>query len=62
MLREMSDWERQILYDITNIWNLKNKTNNDYNKKRIGWENKLVVTSEEQERGKIQDLKEQTTM
>ena len=35
MLREMSDGERQILYDITHIWNLKNKTNNDYNKKRI---------------------------
>ena len=27
MLSEMSDRERQILYDITYMWNLKNKTN-----------------------------------
>ena len=27
MLREMSDRERQILYDINYIWNLKNNTN-----------------------------------
>ena len=28
-----SDRERQILYDVTYIWNLKNKMN-EYNKKR----------------------------
>ena len=28
-----SDSERQILYDITYSWNLKNKTNHEYNKK-----------------------------
>ena len=27
MLSEMSDRERQILYDITYMWNLKNTTN-----------------------------------
>ena len=27
MLSEMSDRERQILYDTTYMWNLKNKTN-----------------------------------
>ncbi len=26
MLSEMSDIEKQILYDITYVWNLKNKT------------------------------------
>ena len=29
-----SDRERQILYDIIYMWNLKNKTNYEYNKKR----------------------------
>ena len=28
MLSEMSDRERQILYDITYMWNLKNNANN----------------------------------
>ena len=27
MLSEMSNIEKQILYDITYVWNLKNKTN-----------------------------------
>ena len=27
MLSEMSDIERQILYDITYVWNLKHETN-----------------------------------
>ena len=27
ILNEMSDKERQILYDITYMWNLKNNTN-----------------------------------
>ena len=31
MLSEMSDRERQILYFITYVWNLKNKVN-EYNK------------------------------
>ena len=44
-----SDTERQILYDITDMWNLKNTTS-EYNKKRsrlTDIENKLVVTSGE---------------
>ena len=48
MLSEMSDRERQILYIITYMWNLKNKTNK-YIKQNInrlpGIENKLVVTA-----------------
>ena len=39
-----SDWERKILYDITYMWNLKNKTDK-CNKTDI--ENKLMDTSGE---------------
>ena len=48
MLNEMSDKERQILYDITYIWSItKTKQTNEYNKTETDlWiENKLVVTS-----------------
>ena len=42
--------ERQILYNITYIWNLKNKTNaNSKTETDRDTENKLVVTSEEKE-------------
>ena len=43
--------EIQILYDITYLWNLKNKTS-EYDKKRgrlTDIENKLMVTSGEKE-------------
>ena len=33
VLSEMSDRERQILYDITYMWNIKNATNTECNKK-----------------------------
>ena len=45
------DREIQILYDITYLWNLKNKTS-EYDKKRgrlTDIENKLMVTSGEKE-------------
>ena len=48
-----SDRERQILYNVTYIWNLKKPTANEQNKKRsrfIDTENKLVVISGERER------------
>ena len=47
----MSERERQIPYDITYMWNLKNKTNEQtlLNRNRIkDTENKLVVA-----RGKV---------
>ena len=34
MLSEMSDRERQILYDFTCMWNLKNKTNEQTKQKQ----------------------------
>ena len=42
-----SDRERQILYEIIYMWNLKNKTTSEYSKKNrfTDIENKLVVTS-----------------
>ena len=32
------DRERQILYDITYMWNLKIQWKHEYNKKEAGWE------------------------
>ena len=57
MLSEMSYRESQILYDITYMLNLKNKTNKciEQNRNRFtDTENKLVVTNGEREgrRGK----------
>ena len=52
MLNEMSDWERQTLYDIIYMWNTKKKkTNSEYSKKEADTdiENKLVVSSGERE-------------
>ena len=54
---KLNETERQILYVIGYMWNLKNKTN-VYNKKEsrlTDTENKLVVTSGEREvrRGNI---------
>ena len=45
-LSAMSDTERQILYDITYMWNLKIRQTSEYNKKETDSEieNKLVVT------------------
>ena len=43
-----SDRERQILYDITYVWNLKMQQTSEYNKKRsrlTAIENELVATS-----------------
>ena len=53
MLNEMSDWERQILYDIIYMWNIKKK-NSEHSKKEADTdiENKLVVSSGERERFK----------
>ena len=48
--------ERQILYDVTYMWNLKTKHTNECNKKETDStdaENKLVVTSSEWGEGKI---------
>ena len=51
--------QRQILYDSTYTWNLKNKTSylvilTQYNKKEKDShiKNKLVVTNEEREKGR----------
>ena len=46
MLSEISQTERQILYDFTYMWNLKKKTNE--NTKLRDTKNKLVVV-----RGKV---------
>ena len=46
--------ERQILYDITYMWNLKNNTNGStYKIERLtDMENKLIVTKGEREGGR----------
>ena len=47
-----SDRERQILYDITYMWNLKLKQTSEFNKKRKGpidTKNKIVVINGERE-------------
>ena len=52
MLSEMSDRGKQILYVITSIWNIKNKTTKyrQQNRKRFtNVENKLVVNNGERE-------------
>ena len=43
--------EREILYDVTYMWNLKIQLTSYYNKKEANSviENKLVVTSKERE-------------
>ena len=49
------DRERQILYDLTCMWNLKHKQISEYNKKEARLtdiENKLVVIRVERGRGK----------
>ena len=43
--------ERQIFYDITYVWNLKIQQINEYKKRNRFIEDKLVVTSEDGERG-----------
>ena len=47
MLSEMSDVKRQILYDITYIWNLKNNTNelSMQNRNRL-WKTNTVTKGE----------------
>ena len=54
--RNKSDRERQILYDITYMWTLKNTTNINKtitNRSRLtDMENKLVVASGEREKGR----------
>ena len=57
MLSEISQTEkRQIVYDITYIWNLKNKTNQFVFKEKrnrfTDFENKLVVASVEMKVGR----------
>ena len=51
MLSEVSPTERQMLYDITDMWYLKNLQTSEYNKKEADSdiENKVVVTSREKE-------------
>ena len=51
MLSEVSPTERQMLYDITDTWYLKNLQTSEYNKKEADSdiENKVVVTSREKE-------------
>ena len=52
MLSERSDRGKQILYVITSIWNIKNKTTKyrQQNRKRFtNVENKLVVNNGERE-------------
>ena len=51
MLSEISQTERQILYDITDMWYLKNLQTSEYNKKEADSdiETKVVVTSGEKE-------------
>ena len=45
--------QKDILYDITHIWNLKNNTNECICKNRLtDIKNKLVVTKGEREGGK----------
>ena len=44
--------ERQILYGITNIWNLKNKYIEKSRSRFIDTENKLVITSGKRDREK----------
>ena len=47
-----SDRGRQILYDITYMWNLKLKQTSEFNKKRKGpidTKNKIVVINGERE-------------
>ena len=60
MPSEISQTERQILYDITYTWNLKNKTNCRIYQKRnrlTDMENELLVTSWEREgrKGNIEE-------
>jgi len=57
MLSAMSDTERQILYDITYMWNLKIRQTSEYNKKETDSEiaNKLVVTKWGEGSGEGQD-------
>ena len=54
MLSEITHRERQILYNITHIWNLKKHKKTKYNKTETDTdiENKLVVTSVEKEGGR----------
>ena len=49
-----SAMEREILYDVTYMWNLKIQLTSYYNKKEANSviENKLVVTSKEREVGR----------
>ena len=49
----MSHKERETLYDITYMWNLKNNVNKYIAKRKWThrYENKLVVTSGEREGG-----------
>ena len=51
MLSEVSPTERQMLYDITDMWYLKNLQTSEYNKTEADSdiENKVVVTSREKE-------------
>ena len=49
MLSEMSGRERQIMYDFTYVWNLKNKTNAQTKEncnRIVDTENKQVVVKE----------------
>ena len=53
--------EREVLYDVTYMWNLKIQLASYYNKKEVNSDidNKLVVTSREREvgRGKTEGMK-----
>ena len=51
MLSERSETERQIPYDFTYIWNLKNKLTKYSRNRHITTENKLVVARGEVGRG-----------
>ena len=37
MLSEISQTERQILYDLTNMWNLKKTLKSQTQKQRVEW-------------------------
>ena len=51
-----SDRERQLLYDITYAWNLKNNTNGLTKQKQTHIENKRMVTKGEGREGWIRSV------
>ena len=52
MLSEMSDRERQILYYLTDLWNLKTKQMNKHSQRVPGTENQQVAAPGDKDEGK----------